>query len=127
MRRICLGAERQFEPKDDLTGQGRTIDRTDQAIALAAMLLQEGGVAAPLLQKAGGDVPSLQAAVGQGAGRNRQTGEMIDGKATSADGAAQFEAELKAMVEGRWNHPVLFRHVHDDGRVRGRLSDGDGG
>jgi pyruvate kinase len=39
MRRICLGAERQFEPKDDLAGQGRTIDRTDQAIALAAMLL----------------------------------------------------------------------------------------
>jgi pyruvate kinase len=38
MRRICLGAERQFEPKDDLTGAHR-LDRTDQAIALAAMLL----------------------------------------------------------------------------------------
>ncbi|MEW5313032.1 MAG: hypothetical protein WDW38_004626 [Sanguina aurantia] len=39
MRRICLGAERQFEPKDDLTNLVRKIDRTDQAIALAAMLL----------------------------------------------------------------------------------------
>ena len=39
MRRICLGAERQFEPKEDLTSSGRQLDRTDQAIALAAMLL----------------------------------------------------------------------------------------
>ena len=38
MRRICLGAERQFEPKEDLTGDHR-LDRTDQAIALASMLL----------------------------------------------------------------------------------------
>ena len=39
MRRICLGAERQFEPKEDLTNGGHQLDRTDQAIALAAMLL----------------------------------------------------------------------------------------
>ena len=38
MRRICLGAERQFEPKEDLSGDHQ-LDRTDQAIALAAMLL----------------------------------------------------------------------------------------
>jgi pyruvate kinase len=38
MRRICLGAERQFEPKEDLSGNHQ-LDRTDQAIALAAMLL----------------------------------------------------------------------------------------
>jgi pyruvate kinase len=37
--RICLGAERQFEPKEDLTTGGHRLDRTDQAIALAAMLL----------------------------------------------------------------------------------------
>jgi len=37
MVRICLGAERQFEPKEDLAGH--RLDRTDQAIALAAMLL----------------------------------------------------------------------------------------
>src|SRR5574337_462091 len=39
MRRICLGAERQFEPKDDLTAGNHRLDRTDQAIALAAMML----------------------------------------------------------------------------------------
>jgi pyruvate kinase len=39
LRRICLGAERQFEPKEDLTTAGHRLDRTDQAIALAAMLL----------------------------------------------------------------------------------------
>ncbi len=39
MRRICLGAERQFEPKDHLSTGNHRLDRTDQAIALAAMLL----------------------------------------------------------------------------------------
>ncbi|WP_049621970.1 pyruvate kinase [Frateuria defendens] len=39
MRRICLGAERQFEPKENLAEIGHRLDRTDQAIALAAMLL----------------------------------------------------------------------------------------
>jgi pyruvate kinase len=39
MRRICLGAERQFEPHDDLTPGAHVLDRTDQAIALAAMVL----------------------------------------------------------------------------------------
>ncbi len=39
MRRICLGAERQFEPKEDLTAGGHRLDRSDQAIALAAMML----------------------------------------------------------------------------------------
>jgi pyruvate kinase len=38
MRRICLGAERQFEPQDDLDVDGQ-LDRTDQAIALAAIVL----------------------------------------------------------------------------------------
>ncbi len=38
--RICLGAERQFEPKDDrLLDAGPQLDRADQAIALAAMVL----------------------------------------------------------------------------------------
>jgi pyruvate kinase len=39
LRNICLGAERQFEPKEDLTAAGHRLDRTDQAIALAAMML----------------------------------------------------------------------------------------
>ncbi|MCK9537665.1 pyruvate kinase [Dokdonella sp.] len=39
MRRVCLGAERQFEPADDLSVGTHRLARTDQAIALAAMFL----------------------------------------------------------------------------------------
>ncbi|NII11830.1 pyruvate kinase [Oleiagrimonas sp. C23AA] len=39
MRRICLGAERQFEPHDELTATAHQLDRADQAIALATMFL----------------------------------------------------------------------------------------
>jgi pyruvate kinase len=39
MTRICLGAERQFEPKEDLASVSHHLNRTDQAIALAAMVL----------------------------------------------------------------------------------------
>ena len=40
LRRICLGAERQFEPqKEDLITPNLMLDRSDQAIALAAMIL----------------------------------------------------------------------------------------
>lgn len=39
MRRVCLGAERQFEPVEDLGPGTHGLDRTDQAIALAAMFL----------------------------------------------------------------------------------------
>ncbi len=39
MRRVCLGAERQFEPIEDLTPGTHQLERTDQAIALAAMFM----------------------------------------------------------------------------------------
>jgi pyruvate kinase len=39
MRRVCLGAERQFEPPIDMGPSTRVLDRTDQAIALASMFL----------------------------------------------------------------------------------------
>ena len=39
MRRICLGAERQFEPVDDLAAHVHQLVRTDQAIAMSAMAL----------------------------------------------------------------------------------------
>ncbi|TAN06918.1 MAG: pyruvate kinase [Rhodanobacteraceae bacterium] len=39
MSRICLGAERQFEPVDDISVHTHRLDRTDQAIAMAAMFL----------------------------------------------------------------------------------------
>ncbi|MDR2013929.1 MAG: pyruvate kinase [Rhodanobacter sp.] len=39
MRRVCLGAERQFVPTEDLSPGAHRLDRTDQAIALAAMFM----------------------------------------------------------------------------------------
>jgi pyruvate kinase len=39
MRRVCLGAERQFMPIEDLSPTAHRLDRTDQAIARAAMFL----------------------------------------------------------------------------------------
>jgi pyruvate kinase len=39
MRRVCLGAERQFEPTWDLTLGATSVDRPDQAIARAAMYM----------------------------------------------------------------------------------------
>ena len=41
MRRVCLGAERQFEPKLDFGSGARVLARTDQAIALASMFLAD--------------------------------------------------------------------------------------
>lgn len=39
MRRVCLGAELQFEPKEDLSPGAHALERTDQAIAMATMFL----------------------------------------------------------------------------------------
>src|SRR6185437_12421180 len=39
MSRICFGAERQFEPTEDISNLTHRLDRTDQAIAMAAMFL----------------------------------------------------------------------------------------
>jgi pyruvate kinase len=39
LRDICLAAEHQFESKADFRAAGPQLDRTDQAIALAAMVL----------------------------------------------------------------------------------------
>jgi len=39
MRRVCLGAERQFEGTEPLSTVAYKLDRTDQAIAIAAMFV----------------------------------------------------------------------------------------
>ncbi|MEO8803849.1 MAG: pyruvate kinase [Rudaea sp.] len=56
MRRVCLGAESQFEPIEDLTPGTHKLDRTDQAIARAAMFLagQTGTRAIVALTESGG-------------------------------------------------------------------------
>ena len=41
MRRVCLGAERQFDPAADGMIGNDTIVRTDQAIAMASMMLAD--------------------------------------------------------------------------------------
>ena len=81
MCRICLGAERQFEPKEDLTAVGHMLDRTDQAIALAAMTLAgrldvraivaltESGATAQWLSRYGSAVPIFALSPNAGARR----------------------------------------------------------
>lgn len=56
MRRVCLGAERQFEPTEDLRPGTHQLDRTDQAIALATMFVagQIGTRAIVALTESGG-------------------------------------------------------------------------
>ena len=39
MRRVCVGAERQFEPNEEMKFRTLTLDKTDQAVALSAMFL----------------------------------------------------------------------------------------
>lgn len=41
MRRVCLGAERQFEARIELSPGAQALERTDQAIALASMFLAD--------------------------------------------------------------------------------------
>ena len=122
MRRICLGAERQFEPKDDLTGQGRTIDRTDQAIALAAMLLaSELGVRAIVALTESG-------ATAQWLSRYRS--------AVPIYALSPFDDARRRMLMLRDVQPVKFNHVGltsaSSARaavqqlfVEGKLSEGD--
>jgi pyruvate kinase len=122
MRRICLGAERQFEPKDDLAGQGRTIDRTDQAIALAAMLLaSELGVRAIVALTETG-------ATAQWLSRYRS--------AVPIYALSPFDDARRRMLMLRDVQPVKFNHVGltsaSSARaavqqlfVEGKLSEGD--
>jgi pyruvate kinase len=123
MRRICLGAERQFEPKEDLTGrQHRQIERTDQAIALAAMLLaSELGVRAIVALTETG-------ATAQWLSRYRS--------AVPIYALSPFDDARRRMLMLRDVQPVKFNHVGltsaSSARaavqqlfVEGKLSEGD--
>jgi pyruvate kinase len=122
MRRICLGAERQFEPKHDMTAGGRTLDRTDQAIALAAMLLAgELGVRAIVaLTESGATAQWLS---------RYQTAVPIYALSPLADAR-------RRMLMLRDVQPVAFSHVGQNSAAtaraaiqqlfaEGRLSEGD--
>jgi len=56
MRRVCLGAERQFESRDEFAPSSHRLDRSDQAIAMSAMFLssQIGVRAIVALTESGG-------------------------------------------------------------------------
>jgi pyruvate kinase len=94
--RICLGAERQFEPKDDLSSVSHRLDRTDQAIALAAMVLagQLGVRAIVALTESG--------ATAQWLSRYRS--------AVPIYGLSPFAAARRRMLLLRDVQPVEFSH-----------------
>lgn len=94
--RICLGAERQFEPKEDLSSAGHRLDRTDQAIALAAMVLagQLGVRAIVALTESG--------ATAQWLSRYRS--------AVPIYGLSPFAAARRRMLLLRDVQPVEFSH-----------------
>jgi pyruvate kinase len=96
LRRICLGAERQFEPKEDLANAGHRLNRTDQAIALAAMVLagQLGVRAIVALTESG--------ATAQWLSRYRS--------AVPIYGLSPFAASRRRMQVLRDVQPVEFKH-----------------
>jgi pyruvate kinase len=94
MRRVCLGADRQFEPTEDLSAGAHRLDRTDQAIALAAMFMagQVGVRAIVALTESG--------ATAQWLSRYRSTVPIY---ALSRDAAAR-----RRMLLYRDVHPIAF-------------------
>ena len=96
LARICLGAERQFEPKEDLSAVHHRMDRTDQAIALAAMVLagQLGVRAIVALTESG--------ATAQWLSRYRS--------AVPIYGMSPFAAARRRMLLLRDVQPVAFSH-----------------
>ena len=55
------------------------------------------------------DMPSGVA--GRGTEKDKKTGEIRDGMRTSDEANTQFEAELQALIQGRWNHPSVVMWV----------------
>ncbi|MEO7068753.1 MAG: pyruvate kinase [Rhodanobacter sp.] len=120
--RICLGAERQFQPKEDLATAGHRLDRADQAIALAAVLLAgEIGVSAIVALTESG-------ATAQWLSRYR-TAIPIYALSPSADAR-------RRMLVLRDVQPIAFMHEGQDAAVaareavqqlfaHGRLCEGD--
>ena len=94
MRRVCLGAERQFEPRENLRRGAHRLDRTDQAIALGAMFMagQVGVRAIVALTESG--------ATAQWLSRYRSTVPIY---ALSRSGAAR-----RRMLLYRDVHPIEF-------------------
>jgi len=123
LARICLGAEQQFEAKVDLAGAGHLLDRTDQAIALAAMVLAdqlgvraiaaltESGATAQWLSRYRSAVPIYGMSPLAGARRRMQVLRDVQAVAFSSDEQQSMAAATRAAVR------LLFE--------QGKLSKGD--
>jgi pyruvate kinase len=121
--RICLGAERQFEPKEDPTTVGHRLDRTDQAIALAAMVLSaqlgvraivaltESGATAQWLSRYRSAVPIYGLSPFAAARRRMQVLRDVQAVAFSHGEQQSMAASTRAAVR------LLFE--------QGRLGEGD--
>ncbi len=122
LRNICLGAERQFEPKEDLTTAGHRLDRTDQAIALAAMMLAgELGVRAIVaLTESGGTAQWLS---------RYRTAIPIYALSPFADARRRMlllrDVQPVAFVHEGQNSSATARAAVQQLFVQGRLSEGD--
>ncbi len=122
MRRVCLGAERQFEPVEDLDPGTHRLDRTDQAIALAAMFLAdrihvraivaltESGATAQWLSRFRSTVPIYALSRNAAARRRMQLYRDVNPVDFDARGAGPTQAVREAIAH-------LF--------ALGRLSTGD--
>ncbi len=117
MSRVCLGAERQFEPQDNLNTAKR-LDRVDQAIALAAMYtagqigvraivaLTESGGTAQWLSRYRSRVPIYALSRRQGARRRMMIYRDVTPVAFDPHGVDPAHA-VKAAVQHLFNLTCL--------------------
>ncbi|CAM5233821.1 pyruvate kinase [Rhodanobacter lindaniclasticus] len=122
MRRICLGAERQFEPKEDLAGGDHRMKRTDQAIALAAMVLAgrlgvraivaltESGATAQWLSRYRSTVPIYGLSPFAAARRRMQVLRDVQPVAFSHDGKQSMAAATRAAVRLLFEQGMLVEN-----------------
>jgi pyruvate kinase len=122
MRRVCVGAERQFEPNEEMKFRTLTLDKTDQAIAHAGMFLAsrigvraivaltESGGTAQWLSRYRSSVPIYALSRRQGARRRM----MLYRDVTPVD----FDPH---GVDPAHAAKAAIQHLHN----MGRLADGD--
>jgi len=121
MARVCIGAERQFEPSEQIIAPSKRLDRVDQAIALAAMFtaghigiraiiaLTESGGTAQWLSRYRSQVPIFALSRRQGARRRMMLYRDVTpvdfdphgvDPAHAAKAAVQHLFNLEHLVEG---------------------------
>lgn len=124
MRRVCLGAERQFEPVEELDPGTHRLDRSDQAIALAAMFLAgqigvraivaltESGATAQWLSRYRSTVPIYALSRSAAARRRMQLYRDVNPVEFDARGAGPTQAVRDAI-----RHLFVLGHIKVGDRV----------